>query len=130
MNSINKVLIDTSVWIEYFRSGSGKIYDTVDILLDVDRVILCGIVEMEILQGLRPKERSTLKELFSAIDYADIIREDYVNAGNILNLLRIKGITIPSSDAIIAALCIRVNCELLTLDKHFDYIEKIKKIEI
>lgn len=130
MNSINKVLIDSSVWIEYFRKGDGKIFDIVDELLDTDRAVLCGIVEMEILQGIKKKERKLIKDLFSVLPYSDFIREDFINAGNLLNQLRTNGITIPSTDCVIGALCQRHKYQILTLDKHFDYLENVRKHQL
>ena len=130
MNSINKVLIDSSVWIAYFRKGEGKIHDIVDEMLDLDMAILCGIVEMKILQGINKKERELIKDLFSVINYADIKRDDFINAGNQLNQLRSTGITIPAIDCVIGALCQRNNYHILTLDKHFDYLEDVKKYQI
>ena len=43
------VMIDSSVWIEYFRNGAGRISDNVDYLIDHDKVALCGIIEIEII---------------------------------------------------------------------------------
>ncbi len=63
------ILVDSSVWIEYFRSGQGKIFDQLDQLLDEDRVVLCGFVELEIIQGIRLKERDLIEGLFKALPY-------------------------------------------------------------
>ncbi len=43
---MNNFLIDSSVWIEYFRAGKEDVFDHVDTLLDQDRIVLCGIVEL------------------------------------------------------------------------------------
>ena len=39
-----QVLIDSSVWIEYFRKGEGKIFDIIDVLLDSNRAAFCVLV--------------------------------------------------------------------------------------
>ncbi len=117
---MSDVMIDSSVWIEYFRSGVGKISDNVDYLIDQDRVALCGIVELEIIQGMRQKERARILSLFDALHYVDAIRTDYKNAGEYIGLLRLKGITVPSTDSIIAALCIRKKLQLFSIDRHFN----------
>jgi len=121
------VLVDSSVWIEYFRSGEGDLFDLVDGLLDERRVVLCGMVELEILQGIRPAERPTIKSLFSALDFVETVRSDYVAAGEQLNELRRTGITIPSSDALIGAVCVRNGLALLTTDRHFDHLAEIRR---
>jgi len=121
------VMIDSSVWIEYFRHGEGSISDNVDSLIDQDRVVICGIVEMEIIQGMKPKERTRIISLFDALHYVDASRNDYKLAGELLGKLRTKGITIPSTDSLIATISIRNNLELFSTDKHFDVVDGLKK---
>lgn len=127
---MDKTLIDSCVWIEYFRSGKGKVFDYIDLLIDKDTIALCGIVEMEIYQGLRKKEKKEISNLFSLIPYVDIERKDYIQAGVRMAELRKKGITIPSTDSIIATICERRNLSLLTMDKHFDHFENLKRISL
>ncbi len=129
MNLTSDVIIDSSVWIEFFRYGNGEICDLVDELLESNGAALCGIVEMEILQGVRKKEQKLISDLFSALKYYELKRIDFINAGNQLNILRKKGITIPSTDSLIGTLCQRNNLVLLTLDNHFDHLEKVKKYQ-
>lgn len=124
---MNKVLIDSSVWINYFRPGKSVVAKELDIILDENRAVLCGMVELEILQGLRGKEHDLVKDLFTALQYIVTNREDFILAGTILNQLRQKGITIPSSDCLIAAQCIRSNFYLYTLDNDFKKIPSLKK---
>ena len=120
-------MVDSSVWIEYFRKGRGAVFDAVDALLDEDRAILCGMVELEIIQGLRPRERRLVIDLFSALPYLETERRDYVAAGERLGELRRRGITIPSSDCLIGALCLRHDLSLLTLDRHFEHLPDVKR---
>lgn len=52
-----KVVIDTSVWINFFGGKDQKIISTVQKLLYRDKVLICPPVYQEILQGLKyPKE--------------------------------------------------------------------------
>ena len=121
-------MVDTSAWIEFFRKGEGRVCRYLDSLLDEDRVALCGIIEMELLWGVRPKERARLKTLIQALHYIEILREDYIKSGETLCRLREKGITIPSTDALVARVCIRLKLPLLSLDRHFKYIGGLAKI--
>lgn len=128
MSSNNRyVLIDSSVWIDYFRHKKSKIADPVNALLDEDRVAICGMVELEILQGLRGKESSLVQDLFHILYFVEARREDFVSAGMMLNQLRTKGITMSSSDCLIAAQCLRFNCHLFTLDEDFRHIHGLQK---
>lgn len=79
----NTVLVDSSAWIDYFRVGRGAVPDLVDGLLRNGEASICGMVELEILQGLRAGERERVSELFSALVYVETGRKDYVLAGEL-----------------------------------------------
>ncbi len=127
------VLIDSSAWIEYLRLGRGAASDAVDSLLQEDRAALCGMVEAEIIQGIHmingldTPELRTVADLFVALPYLEIERQDYIAAGECLGELRRKGITIPSADCLIGVLCLRHDLSLLTLDAHFDHLSDVKR---
>lgn len=126
MDNKNKVLIDSSVWIDYFRKGKSKVEEQVNLLLDEDRIALCGMVELEILQGLKGNEQTIIQDLFSVLHFIDATRTDFVKTGIMLNELRKKGITIPSSDCLIAAQCLHHKLSLFTLDNDFKHIPHLK----
>lgn len=123
------VLVDTSVWIDFFRNEEGRSGDLLDSLLEEDRVVLCGVVEMEIFQGLRKKEQHEVQSVFELIPYIEITREDFIASGTLWQSLRKKGETIPSTDCLIAELCIRHNLALFSLDSHFDKIKELKRLK-
>lgn len=120
-------MVDSSAWIQYFRRGTDAVSDAVDGLLEEDCALLCGVVEAEILQGLRPEEREEVADLFTALQYLDTERRDFVRAGERLGALRRTGVTIPLTDAIIGALCSRHGVALLTTDKDFDYMPEVQR---
>ena len=122
------VLVDTSVWVDYFRGIENPATDYLHRLLDEHRVALCGVVELELLQGAKPGEKGMLKELLSALSYIETERVDYQAAGELINGLKAEGFQIPATDGLIASLCVRHHLLLLTLDKHFDLIHQIKKV--
>ncbi len=127
---MNDALVDTSVWIDYFRHKKSAIGDVFDILLANDRVLTCGIVEMEIFHGLRTNETFQIQAVFGSIRYIDMRREDFIAAGKLWQSLRKKGKTIPSTDCLIAQICIGRNLPLLALDSHFDGIEGLKHLDL
>lgn len=127
---MKNVLIDSSVWINYFRRGESVIAEAVDELLDAGRVVLCGIVELEIIQGLRQHERQLVESLFQALPYIETTRQDFIEAGKRLAELRHTGITIPAADGLIATLCIRHHLMLFSLDNHFDYLPDLTRYQI
>jgi len=121
------VLVDTSAWIEYFQHGEGAMGDCVSRLLDEERVVLCGMVELELLQGVRPHERRVLADLLQALPYLETERRDFIAAGERLAELRRKGVTIPASDGLIAMLSVRHRLQLLALDNHFDHFSELRR---
>lgn len=124
------VLVDTSVWIDFFRHGESAASLQLDNLLEERQVVLCGIVELELLQGARAADKSTLTELLSGLPYLEASREDFQKAGELLGTLRSKGFQIPATDGLIAALCLRHNLSILTLDRHFNHFHGLKKTRI
>lgn len=122
---IGKVLIDTSVWIEFFRKNKPRLYEFVATLLREGHAIGTGIVSMELLRGSKTqKEVTVVSELFETVEMVYQSPSTYINAGNMGYQLARKGHTISIVDLLIAQLVIE-NCFcLLTLDKHFDIIDK------
>jgi len=119
-------MVDTSTWIEYFREGKGTTCDMLDSLLEEDRAVLCGMVELELLRGVRTRERPRLKGLLDALRFVETTREDFIAAGERLCELRERGLTISASDALIAMVSKRNDLSLLTLDSHFKLFSDVK----
>jgi tRNA(fMet)-specific endonuclease VapC len=123
---MSKVLIDTSIWIDFFKNKT-EIADIVDELIDSNMAFTTGPVIAELLQGARSeKDRTVLTEAISAIIYIDCLLDDWVKAGHICSDLRKKGITIPLIDALIAVVSIRSEAKVFTRDKHFECIPGVE----
>jgi predicted nucleic acid-binding protein len=89
-------------------------------LIDADDVALVGIVLAELLQGCRShQERDELKDGLLALPYLEVTQSTWVNAGALSAGLLRKGITLPLSDLIIAALAIEHHCPVYSVDDHF-----------
>ena len=127
---MSSVLVDTSVWVDFFRQGESPASQELDHLLEEQRAVLCGVVELELLQGVRPHDKAGLTELLSGLPFVETERDDFQEAGELLGSLRSKGLQIPATDGLIAAVCLRQNLSLLTLDKHFNHISHLKKVKI
>lgn len=63
------ILVDTSIWIEALRDGSGEIGVEVARLLDADEVGLAAPVRLEILSGARRRDLPRLRRTLSALPY-------------------------------------------------------------
>jgi predicted nucleic acid-binding protein len=114
---LNKILIETSAWIEYFR-GNEK-YSFIDLLLDQNRVCTNDVILSELLPSITHKKELGLAELLTTlytfpltIDWNEIRAFQLMNFKNGNNNIGI-------SDIIIAQNSIQNNLEILTEDKHF-----------
>ncbi len=61
------VVVDTSVWIEFFRGRDTKLCAHFEALLDADRVALAAPVRVEILGGARKAELPKLQSVMAAL---------------------------------------------------------------
>ena len=123
------ILVDSSVWISYFRNlDSGKVV-LLEGFLDHDRVAICGIIEAELFLGTKNKKtEKLLKDVLSKVEriYEDSSLWYQVGRGGAI--LRAKGVTVPLSDLIIATQALAYNIPLLHDDKHFEMISKHLKV--
>lgn len=119
-----EVLVDTSAWIDFFVRPASASKRTVDRLLDEDAVLLCGIVLAELLQGIKSaRELRAVRTHFDALPYAEVDRPSWELAGSLSRTHRSRGLTIPLTDMVIAALALRRDAAVLTLDPHFSAID-------
>ena len=122
-----RVIVDTSIWIEYFNNPDSREKGEVDSLLEEDCVFLTGIILAELLQGTRSQQEfDILRSSLSALPFCETSFNIWVEAGHIASSLRRKGVTLPLSDCTIAALALENDCAIYTLDSHFARMEKIR----
>lgn len=120
------VFIDTSAWILAFKGQNKKISLLVDYLLKENRVAASGIVTLELSYGVNDKkEFKELKEEMKSLVWLETDGKVWERAYSIAFQARRKGITVPSTDILIAALAIENNCTLVHSDKHFDVLSKV-----
>lgn len=117
------VIADTSVWIPFFNRPDSPEKIALDMLIDSDEVALVGVVLAELLQGCRTQtERTTLSEALLALRYFEVTQAIWSQAGDLSAHLLRKGVTLPLSDLLIAALAIEHECHVCSLDAHFKKI--------
>jgi predicted nucleic acid-binding protein len=61
------VLVDTSVWIAFFREGSSPAARKLDMLLEEGEACIWGLIEAELLPGLHRKDRARVRTLMSGL---------------------------------------------------------------
>ncbi len=122
MAGAGNVLVDTSAWIDYF-AGDAAVVRLVDALISDDRIVLCGQVRLELLQGTRDDRAfATLVRKLSVWTYEAETPDDFRAAALLYARLRWKGVTIPTSDCLIAAVAQRRGLSVYASDPHFSSI--------
>jgi len=117
------VIADTSVWIPFFNQPESLEKREIDALIDADGLVLVGVVLAELLQGCRtPKEADTILSKLAGLRFRETDFSTWKRTGELSASLRRKGITLPLSDLIIAALALEHHCQVYALDPHFEQI--------
>ena len=117
------ILVDSSVWIDYFRGRPTHQTDRLDALLGREPLAIGDIILTEVLQGFgRQREFDaalTLLDTFEVIEIAG--RDIAVQAARNFRTLRERGVTVRKTiDALIATRCIESGHALLFSDRDFE----------
>lgn len=122
------ILVDTSVWVDYFRSGKNS--DFLDLMIDENLIFTNDLILAELIPFLKNRRKRKVVELLTAIeklslsiDWPQII--DYqtrcVKAG-------LNGVGIP--DLIIAQNAKQNRCRIYSLDRHFVPLQDILAVHV
>lgn len=126
-----KVLIDTSVWIDYFRNKNSSIAEHVDEILSNAEVYVPKAVIAELIQGAwSEKEIKVIEEFIDAFHIIDQSEDTWTKAGKLSFTIKRKGTTANLMDCYLSVIAQENNCKIFTLDKHFKDIKKFLKIEL
>lgn len=120
-----RVLIDTSVWIDFFRKKDAALIEKIAALLETQRAAYTGIIALELINGAKgQKELQALHDAFDTMEKIDERERTYFDAGVLGYELARKGHTIGAVDLLIAQIAIENNITLMTFDEHFKVVAK------
>jgi len=125
------ILVDTSVWIDYFNGRENKLTNILDSALLDGTVAIGDIILLEILQGFRDdKDYNRAKTTLATLDLHEMFGRKMVGkCANNYRYLRKKEVTVrKTNDIIIATFCIENRFPLLFSDK--DFIPFIKYLKL
>ena len=117
------ILVDTSVWIDYFNGIKNKQTENLDRILSEQSVLVGDIMLTEILQGFdSDKEFRLARQALDPLDCVHLGGKSLaIKAASNFRFLRSKGVTIrKTADMLIGSWCIAHEVELLHNDKDFD----------
>lgn len=119
------IVVDSSVWIDYFNGTITPQTDRLDILLSSDIIIIGDLILAEVLQGFRhDSDYLTAKSLLESLEFRDMVgKEIALLSANYYRILRQQGITVRKTmDMLIGSFCIANHLPLLHADKDFDHL--------
>jgi predicted nucleic acid-binding protein len=122
------VLVDTSVWIDYFRNTGQA--DALEMLIEENLVVTNELILAELIPALHLRKESDLIALLHeikrqplAVDWDDIVQMQIICLSNGIN-----GVGLP--DLIVAQNAMQGNLRLLSNDKHFTLISEQIHLDI
>ena len=122
------VLVDTSIWIEYFRTGNNS--EKLDFLIDENLIVINDLILAELVPSLRVRnQRRIVKLLYNinklelSINWDQLIEFQFKCLKSGLN-----GIGIP--DLIVAQNAKQNHCEIYSLDSHFKLMKDILRLQL
>lgn len=116
------ILVDSSVWIDYFNGNDTDEVKKLDLYLSTDSIAIGDIILTEVLQGFKnDRDYQTAKTLLTSLQVYSLLGVNLaIKSAEYYRFLRKKGITIrKTNDVIIATFCIENNTALLFSDKDF-----------
>lgn len=120
-----KLVVDTSVWIDYLRGRDAALVDRLDAYLDRESVLMCGPVIAELLAGTDPDDREELWLALGSLPWADLDRPAWRRVGEVAGDLRRRGTSVPLTDVAIAVAAEMAEAELWSRDGDFERIREV-----
>ncbi|WP_029001183.1 type II toxin-antitoxin system VapC family toxin [Azohydromonas australica] len=117
------ILVDSSVWIDYFRGTPTPQADELDRLLGHQVLATGDLILAEVLQGFASeRDFNQAKKLLTSLEVVDMVGADLaIQAARNFRTLRALGVTVRKTvDTLIATSCIERGHALLFSDRDFD----------
>ena len=120
------VLVDTSVWISFFRKGRSPEARHLDGLLELGTVVTCAPIRAEVVSGAKTEgEFRQIRDLFSGLQVLESSQEVWDRLEAARFTLARRGIQASLIDLMIGSLSQIYHVPLWSLDKDFDRIRPV-----
>ena len=121
------ILVDSSVWIDYFRGTITPQTEMLDSLLGHEPLAIGDLILTEVLQGF-PDERgfNQARKMLTSLMVVELGGQEIaIQAAKNFRALRVLGVTVRKTiDTVIATRCIESGFDLLHNDRDFDPFAK------
>lgn len=126
------ILVDSSVWIDYFNGKRTGKTDWLDSALGNKPIIIGDLILAEVLQGFQnDNEFRTAKKVLLDFPFMEMVGQNMAIKSAInYRFLRKRGVTVRKTiDVMIGTFCIHHHFSLLHDDRDFDPLEKYLKLK-
>jgi predicted nucleic acid-binding protein len=127
------LLVDSSVWIDYFNGTITPQTNHLDRILGIDEIVIGDLILVEVLQGFRlDKDYEAAKKAMYAFPILSLVGTNIARkSADNYRSLRKRGITIRKTiDCLIATFCIENRLEILHSDSDFDPFEQHLQLKV
>ena len=117
------ILVDSSVWIDYFRGTITAQTEKLDTLLGQELLAIGDLILTEVLQGFtKEREFNEVRKMLTSLTVVELGGQEIaIQAARNFRRLRATGVTVRKTiDTLIATWCIETKCALLHSDPDFD----------
>jgi len=121
------IVVDSSVWIDYFNGAVTKETESLDALLGRELVMIGDLILTEVLQGFKSdRDFKKARQLLDTLVFREMLGKNLaVRSAQNYRKLRKKGVTVRKTiDVIIATFCIQNRLPLLHSDRDFEPMVK------
>jgi hypothetical protein len=127
------IVVDSSVWIDYFNGKKTSQTDRLDSALGNIQVIIGDLILTEVLQGFQnSKEFKVAKDLLMGMPFMPMVgRAIALKSAENYRFLRRRGVTMRKTmDVIIGTFCMYYQLPLLHDDRDFDPMVRFLGLKI
>ena len=121
------ILVDSSVWIDYFKGRITAQTDKLDQLLGHEPLAIGDLILTEVLQGFRDgRDFSQARKMLTSLMVVELGGQEIaIQAAKNFRALRVLGVSVRKTiDTVIATRCIASGFDLLHNDQDFDPFAK------
>ena len=124
-------LVDTSVWIDFFRASPGRAgFELRRMMEESEPFALTGVIVTEILQGLK-RDASRIEKFLSQWELLEPSGfSTYRDAAEIARRASSEGISLKTVDILIASVAIENRASLFSMDNDFREIAQVAPLRL
>jgi len=125
---VSAVVVDSSVWIEFFR---GREFPLLEEALAEGRVLVPPLVVAELVSGATTRgDARAIRDLVHDLDLVETTRDHWIRVGELRRTLRAEGVSVSTPDAHVAQCALDVNGVLLSTDAVFRRIAPRSRLRV